>query len=363
MAGAVGAVRGVRRDELERHGRVQPHRFEDVDQAGQVVGLGAFAADQVPLDLRRVLVVVDDVPAHAARLGRAEIGTGAELGDGERLAEALIGPQLADVVRRVGVGGVVVDADDVEQVPVDLVLLGGGVAQAAVEDGPADGGGSGGEAVQAALHPLPVDGAVQEVLDPLHDVVARHDPRHEQPELAAHAEVDTRALAAQVLGVAAGLGDVVEDVPLGGVAEGRLEPDPQSTLGGLGGGGVETLDPVAGDVHGVGVQLVPDRGEVGAHPCLAEGGARGLPRADGVDDAPVPQPTAAAPGGPRGARREQRPRDTGGAEGRGPGQETRPADPLLGVLHAPTVASGRWGRLSADGLRRGNQGMRTRVGN
>ena len=44
-------------------------------------------------------------------------------------------------------------------------------------------------------------------------------------------------------------------------------------FGDLGGGGVQPLDAVAGDVDGVGVQVVADRADVGAHTGGGEAGA------------------------------------------------------------------------------------------
>jgi hypothetical protein len=182
---------------------------------------------------------------------------------------------------------VVVDADDVEEVPVDLVVLGGGVAEVAVEDGTARRRRLLGERVQPALHLRRVERAVQDVLDAVQDRRAGHDPGYEQPELAAHAEVDARALPPEAFREPAGLREVFEDVPLRDVGEGGLEPDVQAEFGGLGGGGGEAVDAVAGDVDRVGVQLVADGAEVGAHPAGVPGGGGGLALADRVDDAVV----------------------------------------------------------------------------
>lgn len=248
--------------------------------------------------------------------------------------------QLADIVGRLREERVVVDADDVEEVPVDrfeLLVLGGGVAEAAVEDRAADVRGLRGEAGQAALHPRHVDVALPEVVDALQDRSAGDDPRHEQPELAAHAEVDARALPAQQLREPAALGDAVQDLPLRHIAEGRLEPDVQPAFGGLGGRGGEALDAVAGDVDGVGVQVVADHPDVPAHPGGAPRGAGCLAGADGVDDAPVLQSAVPVPSPGRRCRPggQYRPRQP---DGRRPGQKPCPADPL-GVLHTATVAS------------------------
>lgn len=300
------------------------------------------------LDLVRLLRVVDDVPAHAAGLGRADVGARAELGDGQGLAPAQVAAQLLYIVRVLGEIRVVVDADEVEEVPVDgfeLLVLGGGVAEAAVEDGAADGRRLRGEAGQAALHPRHVDVALLEVLDAVQDRLTGDDPRHEQPELAAHAEVDARALPPQPLREPPALGDALQDLPLGYVPEGRLEPDVQPALGGLGGGGDEALDAVAGDVEGVGVQVVADDPDVRTHPRGAPRGTGRLSRADGVDDAPVPQSLAPRPAalrlpfGGRGLPRGQhRPRHS---DGRRPRQKPCPADPrgLLHTVHTATVAS------------------------
>jgi len=102
-----------------------------------------------------------------------------------------------------------------------------------------------------------VEVSAEQVFDPLQDVLSRHDPGDEQQELAAHAQVHAGALPPQPLGEPAGLGEVVEDLPLRHVAERGLQPHVQPTLGGLGGRGGEPVDAVAGDLDGVGVQVVP----------------------------------------------------------------------------------------------------------
>lgn len=229
--------------------------------------------------------------------------------------------------------GVVVDADDVEEPPVGLVVLGCRVTEVAVEHGAAGRGRLRGEAVEAALHPHRVEVAVQHVLYALQNRLPRHDPGHEEPELAAHAEVDARALPPQPLREAAALGQVFQDVPLRGVRQGRLEPYVQSTLGGLGGGGREAFDAVAGDVDGVGVQLAADGADVPAHPGGAPRGRRRLTLTDRVDDTAVPKAPA---GGLGRLGRQHRRREP---EGRRPCQELRPIDPLR-LLHALIVAAG-----------------------
>lgn len=190
-----------------------------------------------------------------------------------------------------------------------------------------------GEAVQLALHPHRVEVALHPVLDALQDRVPRQDPRHEQPELAAHAELDARALPAQPLREPAALGEVVEDVPPRDVPEGRLEPDVQPAFGGLGGGGGEAFDAVAGDVEGVGVQVVADGADVGAHTGGVPGGGGGLALADGVDDAVACEsvPSSLRVGPSRGQERR-------GPHGSGPGEKLCPVDPRC-LLHAATVSA------------------------
>jgi hypothetical protein len=145
------------------------------------------------------------------------------------------------------------------------------------------------------------------------------------------AELDARALPAQPLREPAALRQVVEDVPLRDVPEGRLEPDVQSAFGRLGGGGGEAFDTVAGDVDGVGVQVLADGPDVPAHPGGAPGGGGRLARADGVDDAVAFQ---SAPGRLRAAGRQHRRRP----QRRRSRQELCPADPRC-LLHAATVSA------------------------
>src|SRR3954462_13013419 len=240
--------------------------------------------------------------------------------------------QLPYVVPRLTEVGVVVDADHVEQVPVDHVVLGGGVAEAAVEDRAAHLGRPRGEAVQLALRPHRVEVALHPVLHALQDRVPRQDARHEQPELAAHAELDARTLPAQPLREPAALGEMVEDVPPRDVPEGRLEPDVQPAFGGLGGGGGEAFDTVAGDVEGVGVQLVADGADVGAHAGGVPRGGGGLALADGVDDAVAGEsaPSSLRVGPSRGQQRR-------GPRGSDPGKNLSRFDPFF-LPHAPLVS-------------------------
>ncbi|MGX1267413.1 hypothetical protein [Streptomyces phaeoluteigriseus] len=169
------------------------------------------------------------------------------------------------------------------------------------------------QAVQAALRPFPVDRAVPQVAHPFQDGRTRHDAGDEQLELAAHAEVDIRALPPQPFREPARLREVFEDVPLRDVTEGRLEPDVQPAFGGLGSGGSEAFDAVAGDIDGVGVQVVADGAQVGAHPGRVESGGRGLSLADGVHDTLCAsrRPLAATrPAGSTAAERPTRPPGT-----------------------------------------------------
>ncbi|GAA4709275.1 hypothetical protein [Phytohabitans rumicis] len=109
---------------------------------------------------------------------------------------------------------------------------------------------------QAQDHLLGVEVAAQQVLDPFQDVVTGHDAGHEQDELAPDAQVDAGTLAAQPLGTAAGLGEVVEDLPRRYVTEGRLEPHVQPSAPYA---GSSTAPPTAAAMPRKSPRLIPIR--------------------------------------------------------------------------------------------------------
>src|SRR5690348_13318696 len=92
IAVRVGMVPG-----LLESGEGEPERgvdvfgFIDREHVVQAPGRFFLIALVNPGDDRRVGLLVDDHPAHAAAAGRAAVGAAAELGDRHRLAEAAVG--------------------------------------------------------------------------------------------------------------------------------------------------------------------------------------------------------------------------------------------------------------------------------
>jgi hypothetical protein len=150
----VAAVRQAVADEGAHEGGVDPLRGEDVQQLAQVGGLLLLVADVVAVEPHRGgPVVLDDLPASGAVVGRAAVGGAAELGDRDRLAlrdqraDALL-VDVGDLLRAVGV-----DRDDVERCPVDALERDGGVGDFAAEPLADRGDGLGEKVVDAGGQP------------------------------------------------------------------------------------------------------------------------------------------------------------------------------------------------------------------
>ena len=184
------------------------------------------------------------------------------------------------------------------------------------------------------LHALGVVATRQEAVDALERVGAGHDARDEEDELGADAEVDARALPAQLLRLRARLAEVVEDVLARDVPEPWLQPHVQATPCGLLGRLHEALHAVAEHRHRIRMQILGDRGQVPAHaPGVPARAGRG-PVGHLVAHAAVGE--SSRDRGARGAARGQGHRRAGD-RGRGAGQELRAGHRLSLVGHARTV--------------------------
>ena len=211
----VAAVRQAVADEGAHEGGVDSLRGEDVQQLAQVGGLLLLVADVVAVEPHRGgPVVLDDLPASGAVVGRAAVGGAAELGDRDRLAlhdqraDALL-VNVGDLLRTVGV-----DRDDVERRPVDALERDGGVGDFAAEPLADRGDGLGEKVVDAGGQPGQQLGSLrlspEQIADPLLEAVAGQEPGVEQAQLGAGDEHDLGSPAADPLGTLRAVGEQVE---------------------------------------------------------------------------------------------------------------------------------------------------------
>ena len=132
----VGVVGIAVAGEGEGEGGVHARTGEDAEQVGEVAGLLFLIPGQLGSQRGRPGRAVYHGPAHGAFAGGAAVGAAAELGDRQRLAVPEVGLELAAEAGGVGGATVQVGADDIEDRPVHLLPLAGGVGDRAGELGP-----------------------------------------------------------------------------------------------------------------------------------------------------------------------------------------------------------------------------------
>ena len=259
----VAAVRQAVADEGADEGGVDPLYGEDVQQLAQVGGLLLLVADVVAVEPHRGgPVVLDDLPALGAVVGRAAVGGAAELGDRDWLA---LCDQCADALL-VDVGdlfrAVEVDRDDVERRPVDALERDGGVGDLASEPLADCGYGPGEKVVDAGRQPgqqlthsrlVPEQGA-----GPLLKAVARQEPGVEQAQFGTGDEHDLSSPAADPLGPIRAVGEQFEHLLGVELVGERREPDLQAQIGGVARGEFELVQVIAEQAHRGAVQVVAD---------------------------------------------------------------------------------------------------------
>jgi hypothetical protein len=202
-----------------------------------------------------------------------------ELGVDHGLALAEVGPDQLGVAVLVPGVPVEVDADDVEQAPVDHLERERGVGERPVEHLPDPVAGFGEEGLELRRVPAGPQARLPDVRDALAGRPARDDPPGEQAGLGTHAEDQPAGeLLAQRLGGRGRLGQVGDGRLAALPEQFRGEPDLQAAeLQRVGGRGHQPADVGALEPDRVAVQIVPD------DPQLTAGGRR-------VEDLPGQEP-------------------------------------------------------------------------
>lgn len=209
---------------------------------------------------RRILGVVDDIPAHPTLLGRPGEGATPELEDENRLVPLTKRRQLGRMGGRVRVVRVVVEPHDVEQLPVHrLQVRGRAVRDPAAEVLARDRHHLVDVHGKSTMDPRPIGIGVSQVLDAFVEVGARHNARREEHELAPDDQDDLGIVPlAQSLCGAGGLAELFQRVLLWTVERARLERDGQPTRQRLLGGLSQPLHLAAENADPVGVQALVD---------------------------------------------------------------------------------------------------------
>ena len=200
-------------------------------------------------------------PPAALELRSALERVGAELGDKDGLAEPAELPELAEVVGSPRVEGVVVEADVVEEAPVDALGLprAGGVGDLAVEVRPGDADRALEERVQPTLERAEVELARAEDVDPIPQPLPGTIPGVKRVDSTPTFRLTSRVLVTQTLRRSRGLARGERGSRTASVVQPRLDPDVEVALQGDRRGVDETVDLGAEDADRVRVKLLGDR--------------------------------------------------------------------------------------------------------